>query len=79
MPQAGKSFLPASPPYAILRAEIDVCCAAKAILPPEAVIQNQIANPEKGPQKPWWKTLLEWILYILFLAGMFYLVKYFKS
>ena len=51
----------------------------KAILPPEAVIQDQIANPEKGLQKPWWKTLLEWTLYILFLEGMIFLAKYFRS
>lgn len=51
----------------------------KAILPPETVFQDQAANPAKGPQKPWWKTLLEWILYILFLAAMIYLVKYFRS
>lgn len=50
----------------------------KAILPPETIIQDQAANPEKGPHKPWWKTLLEWTLYILFLAAMIFLVRYLR-
>lgn len=48
----------------------------KAILPPDADIQNYVANLEKVPRKAWWKTLLEWTLCILFLAAMIFIAKY---
>lgn len=66
--------------YFMSKEEVDQALLhIKAILPPEAVIQDQVANPEKAPQKPWWKTLLEWTIYILFFAGMLFLVKYLRS
>ena len=51
----------------------------KAVLPPDADIQDYAANPEKGSRKPLWKTLLEWALCILFLAAMIYFAKYFGN
>ena len=67
--------------YFMSKEEVDQAfLRIKAILPPETVIQDQVANPEKGPQRPWWDILLEWILYILILAGViFFLAKRFRS
>lgn len=51
----------------------------QAILPPGATVQDLVANPEKRQKKVWWKTLLEWVLYFIFLAAMIFLVKYLRS
>lgn len=51
----------------------------KAVLPPDADIQDYVANPEKASRKPLWKTLLQWTLCILFLAAMIFIAKYLEN
>ncbi len=48
----------------------------KAVLPPDTDFQDYVANPEKVPRKPLWKTLLDWAICLLFLAAMIFLAKY---
>lgn len=45
------------------------------VLPPEALAQDEVSNPQKAPQKPLWKNILWWILYLVFMAVLIYLVR----
>ncbi len=45
------------------------------VLPPEALVQDEISDPQKGPREPLWKSVLKWVSYIIFLAVMILLVR----
>ena len=49
----------------------------KALLPPEATVQDEISTPPEGSQKPLWKELLEMLPTFVALAVLVFLIKYF--
>lgn len=49
------------------------------VLPPEVLVQDEIANPPQGAPRPLWKTILGAILYFVLIASMFLLVKFLQN
>lgn len=49
------------------------------VLPPEALVQDEISNPQKGSQRPLWKNILAGILYFALIAAMVFLVKFLQN
>lgn len=47
------------------------------LLPPEAVVQDEVSNPPAGSQKPLWKDLLELLPTVIVIAALVFLLKYF--
>ena len=46
------------------------------ILPPEAVVQDELSNPPKGSEKPLWKELLDLWPAVVLIALMYGLYRW---
>lgn len=44
----------------------------KDMMPAETEFKDLVTNPEKAPKRPLWKRMLEWILFLLFMAVIIY-------
>lgn len=46
------------------------------VLPPEALVEDAVSDPQKGSQTPLWKSVLGWVVSVIFLAAMIYWMKF---
>lgn len=45
-------------------------------LPPEALVEDAVSDLQNGSQTPLWKSVLGWVVSVVFLAAMLYWVKF---